>query len=83
MKGGKMNKKINVSFSIEELYELLTAVNYYRRKENSDKIIYGVNNELGRDYAGYYLDRKLNHIIVVEENQPEINPNQMEFNFNG
>ncbi len=71
-KGENMNKeKINVSFSIEELYELLTAVNYYRRKENSDKIIYGVNNELGRDYAGYYLDRKLNHIIVAEEDQKE------------
>ncbi len=70
--GESMNKqKINVSFSIEELYELLTAVNYYRRKENSDKIIYGVNNELGRDYAGYYLDRKLNHIIVAEEDQKE------------
>ena len=70
--GESMNKqKINVSFSIEELYELLTSVNYYRRKENSDKIIYGVNNELGRDYAGYYLDRKLNHIIVAEEDQKE------------
>ena len=67
-----MNKeKINVSFSIEELYELLTAVNYYRRKENSDKIIYGVNNELGRDNAGYLLDRKLNHILVVEEDKKE------------
>jgi|TARA_R110000751_G_scaffold64476_1_gene132481 hypothetical protein len=63
-------EKINVSFSIEELYELLTAVNYYRSKEG-DKIIYGENNELGRDYAGYYLDRKLNHIIVWEEDKKE------------
>ncbi len=64
-------EKINVSLSIEELNELLSTVNYYRKKENSDKIIYGENNELGRDNAGYLLDRKLNHILVVEEDKKE------------
>mgnify|MGYP003154548364 CR=1 FL=1 len=67
----KNKQKVNVSLSIEELNELLSAVNYYRRKENSDKIIYGKNNELGRDNAGYLLDRKLNHILVVEEDKKE------------
>ena len=64
-------EKINVSLSIEELNELLSTVNYYSKKENSDKIIYGENNELGRDNAGYLLDRKLNHILVVEEDKKE------------
>ena len=67
-----MNKeKINVLLSIEELNELLAAVNYYRRKENSDKIIYGENNEFGRDNAGYHLDLKLNRILVTKEDQKE------------
>lgn len=61
-------KQINISFSLDELYELLTTVNYYR-SINGEKIIYGQNNELGRDYAGYNLDRKLNNIIVGEENK--------------
>ena len=65
-----MNKeKVNVLLSIEELNELLAAVNYYRRKENSDKIIYGENNELGRDNACYHLDLKLNRILVCEEDK--------------
>ncbi len=73
-KGESMNKeKINVLLSIEELNELLASVNYYRRKENSDKIIYGENNELGRDNAGYYLDLKLNRILVCEEDKERAN----------
>tara|TARA_Y100000114_G_scaffold40459_1_gene35972 strand:- start:360 stop:764 length:405 start_codon:yes stop_codon:yes gene_type:complete len=72
--GESMNKKkVNVLLSIEELNELLAAVNYYRRKENSDKIIYGENNELGRDNAGYHLDLKLNHILVSEEDKERAN----------
>ena len=64
-----MNKKkqINISLSLDELYELLTSVNYYRAKKG-EKIVYGQRNELGREYAGYNLDRKLNNIIVKEEN---------------
>jgi len=59
-------KQINVLFNLNELYELLTCVNYYRLKKG-EKIIYGQKNELGREYAGYKLDRYLNNLIVKEE----------------
>jgi hypothetical protein len=64
----KSDKKINITFTLNELYELMTAVNFYRSK-NGEVIRYGQRNEYGRDYAGYILDQYLKRVIVHHEKE--------------
>jgi len=64
----KSNKKINITFSLNELYELMTAVNFYRSK-NGEVIRYGQRNEYGRYNSGYILDQYLNRVIVHHEKE--------------